>query len=189
MSKRQYKKLVSVAFTLIIGLVLIHAGYIQKHMSVSSESNSKVYYSAKVIKVVDGDTAEIAINGQSKTVRFIGMDTPEVVDPRKTVQCFGREASSRAHELLDNQEVTVIQDALVGDQDKYSRLLAYVFLPNNVLYNQQMIADGYAHEYTYQNQSYKYQDQFRQAQNDAQLQQKGFWSPQTCNGDTKQDAK
>src|SRR5688500_9447060 len=44
-----------------------------------------------VTKVVDGDTIEIA-GGQ--TVRFIGIDTPETVDPRRPVGCFGKEASS-----------------------------------------------------------------------------------------------
>lgn len=43
-----------------------------------------------VTKVVDGDTIQVDANGQRLKVRTIGMDTPEVVDPRKSVQCFGR---------------------------------------------------------------------------------------------------
>src|SRR3989338_9055327 len=46
-----------------------------------------------VIKVVDGDTIAVSINGKNQTLRLIGMDTPETVDPRKPVQCFGIEAS------------------------------------------------------------------------------------------------
>ena len=42
-----------------------------------------------VLKVVDGDTIHVNANGQKLKIRMIGLDTPEVVDPRKPVQCFG----------------------------------------------------------------------------------------------------
>src|SRR5262245_7955900 len=54
----------------------------------------------RVLKVVDGDTLSIEMNSKSVTVRLIGLDTPETSDPRKPVQCFGREASNKAKELL-----------------------------------------------------------------------------------------
>src|SRR3989338_678071 len=44
-----------------------------------------------VIKVVDGDTIVVEINGKNETIRLIGLDTPETVDPRKPVQCFRSE--------------------------------------------------------------------------------------------------
>src|SRR3989344_1151435 len=53
-----------------------------------------------VVKVVDGDTVDLSINGKVERVRLIGMNTPETVDPRKPVECFGKEASNRAKELL-----------------------------------------------------------------------------------------
>lgn len=142
----------------------------------------------KVIKVDDGDTVVVDWNGQKRTLRLIGMDTPEVVDPRKPVQCFGREASARGHQLLDNQQLRVELDPAVGEVDKYGRTLAYVFLPDGSLYNQTMIADGYAHEYTYNKQVYKYQAQFKAAELDARTASKGLWAPTTCNGDTTQPA-
>jgi len=52
-----------------------------------------------------------------------------------------------------------------------------------------MIEEGYAHEYTYQSQPYKYQAEFKQAEDYAKTSQLGFWSPATCNGDTKQPVK
>ena len=42
-----------------------------------------------VLKVVDGDTIHVSANGQKLKIRMIGLDTPETVDPRKPVQCFG----------------------------------------------------------------------------------------------------
>lgn len=117
------------------------------------------------------------------------MDTPEIVDPRKTVQCFGKEASNKAHELLDNQTVQLEFDKSVGEQDKYGRLLAYVILSDGSMYNKKMIAEGYAKEYTYQNQSYKYQAEFKSAQTDAETAWLGLWNQNTCAGDTTQPAK
>ena len=52
------------------------------------------------IRVVDGDTIEVEINGKTESVRYIGIDTPETVDPRKPVQCFGVEASKKNKELV-----------------------------------------------------------------------------------------
>lgn len=181
------KKIFTLLFTVVAGAVLIYAGKnaTTKNNSVASSPSG----THRIIKVVDGDTAEIEINGQKRTVRFIGMDTPEVVDPRKTVQCFGREASKKGHELLEGKSVQLEYDSVVGEVDKYGRTLAYVILPSGEIYNQKMIAEGYAHEYTYQSQVYKYQAQFKAAQQSAEAGQLGLWSPSTCNGDTKQGAK
>jgi endonuclease YncB( thermonuclease family) len=66
---------------------------------------------ATVVHVVDGDTVDVQFDdGHTERIRAIGMDTPEVVDPRRPVQCFGREASQHAHELLDGQVVGVELD-------------------------------------------------------------------------------
>jgi len=140
-----------------------------------------------VVSVVDGDTLKITINGKTETLRLIGMDTPEVVDPRKTVQCFGKEASNKAKELLSGKKISIEADASQGERDKYGRLLVYVRRRDGLFYNQYMIEQGYAHEYTY-NVPYKYQSEFKAAQKAAQEAQRGLWSPTTCNGDTTQAA-
>ena len=133
-----------------------------------------------VVRVVDGDTVVVA---PDTTVRLIGIDTPETVDPRKPVQCFGREASAYAHLLLDGHSVWLEYDPTQGRLDKYGRTLAYVWLPDGRLFNEVMIADGYAHEYTY-DLPYRYQDTFIAAERAAREGERGLWSPTTCNGDT-----
>jgi endonuclease YncB( thermonuclease family) len=143
---------------------------------------------ATVIRVVDGDTVDIQLeDGTTERLRLIGIDTPEVVDPRKPVQCFGREASSHAHELLDGQVVMLEVDASQGQRDIYGRLLAYLWLPDNRNFGEVMIADGFAHEYTYR-LPYTYLDSFSAAQDTAMANQVGLWSPATCRGDTTQPA-
>ena len=141
-----------------------------------------------VQKVVDGDTIDINMNGTTTRLRLIGIDTPEVVDPRKPVQCFGPEASAEAHKLLEHVWVRIESDAVAGTHDKYGRTLAYVFLTDGTSYNEFMIREGFAHEYDYDKQKYKYRVEFQAAQKAAQSEKKGFWSPDTCNGDTTKPA-
>ncbi len=135
-------------------------------------------------RVVDGDTIHVA---SGVTLRLIGMDTPETVDPRRVVECFGREASLRAHQLLDGTSVSLEYDASQGRLDRYGRTLAYVWMPDGRLFNQVMIAQGYAHEYTY-SVPYRYQAEFRAAERSARQESRGLWSPATCAGDTTQPA-
>lgn len=140
-----------------------------------------------VAKVVDGDTLEVRKDGGIVKVRLIGINTPETVDPRRSVQCFGREASAEAHRLLDGQSVSLETDPSQDTYDKYGRLLAYVYLPDGTLFNERMIAAGFAHEYTY-NVPYKYQAQFKAAEQAAREARRGLWSPETCAGDTNRPA-
>jgi micrococcal nuclease len=137
----------------------------------------------KVVSVVDGDTIKVSINGTTKTVRLIGIDTPETVDPRKPVQCFGKEASDKAKATLLNKMVRLESDPTQGDLDKYQRLLKYVFLEDGTFFNKFVIEQGYAHEYTYEI-PYKYQSEFKAAEKTAREAQLGLWNPGTCNGTT-----
>ncbi|MBI2621362.1 MAG: thermonuclease family protein [Candidatus Levybacteria bacterium] len=133
----------------------------------------------RVVKIVDGDTLDVEIDGKIERLRLIGIDTPETVDPRKSVKCYGREASNKAKELLEGQFVSLESDETQGERDKYKRLLRYVFLADGTNFNLYMIAEGYAHEYTYAN-PYKYQVEFRQAEIDARENSRGLWNPQVC---------
>lgn len=132
-----------------------------------------------VTRIVDGDTIDVNINGKIERIRLIGIDTPETLDPRKPVQCFGKEAGDKAKEILTGKKVSLESDPTQGDKDKYDRLLRYVFLEDGTNFNQMMIEEGYAHEYTYAI-PYKYQTEFKQAEKDARDGNKGLWNPDAC---------
>lgn len=151
--------------------------------TVTTPKNDSQYTYYSVTDVVDGDTLKVNINGTVETLRLIGLDTPETVDPRKEVQCFGKEASNKAKELLTGKKIRLEKDATQGDKDKYGRTLAYIYTEGGIFYNKYMIEQGYAHEYTY-NTPYKYQAEFKQAQKIAEANKVGLWSPTTCNGVT-----
>lgn len=134
-----------------------------------------------VIRVVDGDTVRISRNDKEETLRLIGMNTPETVDPRTTVECFGKEASNKAKELLSGKRVRLEFDEGQGMLDKYQRTLVYIYTEDGVMFNEWMIKNGYAYEYTY-DEAYKYQAEFKAAEKYARENEMGLWSSKTCSG-------
>lgn len=138
----------------------------------------------KVVKVIDGDTLTVSQEGVETTLRLIGINTPETVDPRKPVECFGKEASNKGKELLSGKSVKLEFDSTQSKVDKYGGTLAYVYRDDGLFYNKYMIEQGYAYEYTYDT-PYKYQQEFKAAQIKAKSEQKGLWSPSTCNTSTQ----
>ena len=123
----------------------------------------------KVIRVVDGDTIEI--EGGEK-VRYIGIDTPETVDPRKPVQCFGPEASKKNKELVEGKMVRLEKD--ITDRDKYNRLLRYIYI-DDLSVNLELVKQGFAYSYSYP-PDIKYQDQIIKAQQEAREARRGLWN-------------
>ena len=144
--------------------------------NLSTTPNTKTY---TVIQVVDGDTIKVSMDDIKTTIRLIGVDTPETVDPRKPVQCFGKEATNKMLELLHNKIALLEEDKSQGDKDKYGRLLRYVFLPDETNVNKTLIQEGYAYEYTY-DLPYKYQDAFKKAQISARESKRGLWADNAC---------
>jgi len=118
----------------------------EETVSVPATPTNQQYEYYLVSSVVDGDTLKVNINGTIETLRLIGMDTPETVDPRKPVQCFGKEASNKAKELLIGKKVRIEKDSTQGELDKYGRRLVYIYREDGLFYNKYMIEQGYAHE-------------------------------------------
>jgi len=155
------------------------SGKINFNIPIETKNTVGTYY--KVTKVIDGDTIHIDMNGADEKVRLIGINTPETVDPRVPVQCFGKEAGERMKELADGKIVRLEYDETQNTRDIYSRLLAYVYLEDGEMLNRKMLAEGYAYEYTYM-LPYKYQKEFRDLQSFAKSTSRGLWAPDTCNG-------
>ncbi len=181
MSKRTVYKLITTVGAIVVLLINTFAknNTPAPVASVNESQTATTTTTYEVVKVIDGDTLSVNINGIVEKVRMIGVDTPETVDPRKTVQCFGKEASNKTKELLTSQRVILGSDITQGDTDKYGRLLRYVYLADNTFINLFLIQQGYAHEYTY-NKPYRYQAEFKAAQKDAELNKRGLWSDSAC---------
>lgn len=147
---------------------------------------------ATVTRVVDGDTIEVRITarvegpgagqarvGGSYDVRLIGMDTPESVKPGSPVECFGREASAATEALVEDQAVTLVKD--VEETDSYGRLLRYVYVGQEMI-DARLVANGYAQAYTYP-PNVRHSALLVALQREARTDDRGLWSPETCDGE------
>ncbi len=171
------KKIFYLALLLLISYFISNTP-IQKALQVPSPTPSLVVpttvklsqlENVLVLRVVDGDT--ILIEGNRK-LRYIGMNAPESVDPRRPVQCFGKEASKRNQELVEGKTITIEKD--VSETDKYGRLLRYVYL-DGVMINKQLVEEGYAVASSYP-PDIKHQPELRLAQKNAITNHRGLWA-------------
>ena len=124
-----------------------------------------------VTRVVDGDTAEVMLDGREVDVRFIGIDTPESVAPDQPIECFGEEASAYAESRIEGRTVRLEYD--VERTDRYGRTLAYVWIGDE-LFNETLVAEGYALVTTYP-PNVKYVGRFVAAQRAAREAGRGLW--------------
>ena len=150
------------------------------------------YEVAVVIDVVDGDTIEVEIVdrvdgpgagttqvGQSYDVRLTGIDTPESVDPRRPIECFGREASAAAGALLEGAEVRLVKD--VENVDRFGRLLRYVYVGDEMA-NARLVVNGYATAFTYP-PNVRHSTLFVELERAARDGDRGLWAPDACGGE------
>jgi len=128
---------------------------------------------AIVTRVTDGDTIRVEIDGQEYRVRYIGIDTPETVDPRRPVGCFGKEASERNRQLVEGQTVGLEKD--VSETDSFDRLLRYVWIEDRMV-NATLVEEGYALASTYP-PDVRYSDQFAALQAQAREASRALWGP------------
>lgn len=159
-------------------LIIITATVTSINSDTISNNNLSFFQNNQVVKVIDGDTFEVYIDGKIEKVRMIGINTPETVDPRKPVECFGKEASYKLKELLAGKVVVLEEDKSQDSYDKFNRALRYVYL-NEENINKKMILEGYAFEYTYK-KPYKYQKEFKQAEKNAYEKNIGLWDEEVC---------
>lgn len=139
----------------------------------------EVLPSYKVVYVSDGDTIKVDLNGKTETIRLLGIDSPEIHDPRTGVQCYGFAAKQFANNALLGKQIKLVPDPTQQDRDKYQRLLRYIFTPEGTNFNLTMVSEGYATEFTYIN-PYIYSDQFKAAQTAAMSAKKGLWNKANC---------
>lgn len=150
-------------------------------LKVASNNPSKInvppqtqFENAQVKRVVDGDTIELT---DGRKIRYIGINTPETVDPRRPVGCFGHEASLANQELVNGKEVRLEKD--VSETDKYNRLLRYVFV-GDLMVNEELVKKGYATVETVP-PDVKYADKFLIAARNAKNSNVGLWG--SCQGE------
>lgn len=137
----------------------------------SVTSESAIPGLARVVRVVDGDTIDVQLDGSVERVRYIGIDTPETVDPRRPVECFGHEASRRNTELVEGQRVELERD--VSERDAFGRLLRYVYVDGQMV-NALLVQEGYAFAVSFP-PDVRHQDLLRDLERVAREEGRGLW--------------
>ncbi|MCL0081331.1 thermonuclease family protein [Peptococcaceae bacterium] len=122
-----------------------------------------------VKRVIDGDTFIIS---PDERVRIIGVDTPETVKPNTEPEPYGQEASAFAKEMLEGKKVRLEFD--VQEQDRFGRLLAYVYLEDGTFFNALLLKKGYAQVMTVP-PNVRYAEDFLKYQRQARENKKGLW--------------
>ncbi len=169
--------------------VYLHAGDLDPVFHSREEVKFKIpigrvydYSNIVVKRVVDGDTLVLA-NGER--VRLIGIDTPEIHDSDKLyrdskrsqesvseIKEMGQRSYKFTKDLVEGKVVSLEFD--VERQDKYKRLLAYVYLQDGTFVNAEIVRQGYASLMTYP-PNVKYADSFLKLYREARENKRGLW--------------
>jgi micrococcal nuclease len=124
-----------------------------------------------VVRVVDGDTIHVKIGDRVETVRYIGVNTPEVHHPRRGEEPGGRQATAVNRQLVAGKQVRLELD--VQERDRYRRMLAYVWI-GEVMINAELVRLGYAQVMTIP-PNVRHQALFVKLQRDARDARRGLW--------------
>ena len=124
-----------------------------------------------VVRVVDGDTITVRLGDRVESVRYIGVNTPEVHHPKRGEEPGGREASAVNRQLVTGKQVRLELDVQV--RDRYGRMLAYVWI-GDVMINAELVRLGYAQVMTIP-PNVRHQALFVKLQRDAREARRGLW--------------
>jgi micrococcal nuclease len=111
----------------------------------------------RVVSVIDGDTIDVLLNGETMRVRYVGMNTPERDEP-----CYSEARRANA-DLVSNQTVTLVKD--VSETDRFGRLLRYIYV-GDLFVNARLVEQGYAEVVSYPPDNAHF-NQFRQLEDQA----------------------
>ena len=151
--------------------------------------SAKTYRSVRILSVIDGDTLKVRLaTGARKTVRVIGIDTPETRKPATPIECGGKNATKYMQTLamkrkrgrLTGKTATLRTDPTQDTTDRYGRMLAYVSISRKDI-GQRMVRAGWAMSYVYENTPFERVASYVSAETSAKSEGRGVW--RLCGGD------
>lgn len=155
-------------------------------LSLVTPAQSQTVESARVLKVVDGDTLKVEFQGRRESIRLIGIDCPESKKNAKakedakrsgqdieTMIALGKRATTFTNGLVKKGDIVKIEFD-IQQKDKYRRLLGYVYLFDGRMLNEEIVKAGYAQPSTYP-PNVKYQERFSKASQEARGNGRGLW--------------
>ena len=131
-------------------------------------------FSVTISHVVDGDTIALT---DGNSVRLIGVDTSELHHPSRSTEYFAVEAKVFVERMVKDRELKLVFGK--EKHDKYDRLLAYVYLPDNTFLNAEIIKQGYGFAYT--KYPFEFMGDFVQYETEARQAKRGLWAGDSLN--------
>ena len=151
---------------LIAGIVL--GGLIQRKAAININGLGICQEKGIVATVIDGDTI---ILKDGRTIRYLGINTPETNHPTKGLECFGVEATIKNKELVSGKEINL--ECGIENIDEYGRYLRYVYV-DDIFINAELVEEGFAVAFPF-GQTEKFDQVFVQLENYSRMQNKGMW--------------
>lgn len=132
-------------------------------------------FKVTLVSCIDGDTAKFNVKGEVKTVRFLSINTPEIAHDDIDGEPFGDVAKDYTCKLLKSASTIKLQyDSKSDIEDKYGRILAWVFVDNELL-QEKLVSEGLAQvKYVYDD--YKYSSHLKDVEFEAKNRELGIWS-------------
>lgn len=179
-TKGRYMLVLSVIFMLIQALSKYQNKRALKELAEKPEW--KKTYMTKIIKVTDGDTAELMFINEipegcatTEKVRLIGIDAPELnINNDKPMEYYAKEAFKFTNKELLGEYVSFQFDKYSGKKDEYGRLVGYIWV-DDFLFNQILVERGFARYYPALQFNPKYMKLFEAAENYARTNKIGMW--------------
>ena len=160
------KRCMGVALVAVLSCLFL-AGGLMANQDGSGESCAAD--ELEIVRVIDGDSLKVFVNGRRDEARMVGIDAPELGQ-----RPWGRRAKEHLEELLGKSgKLRVEYD--VERRDKYGRLLAYVRTADGRLVNEEMLRDGFAVLFTVP-PNVRYVVKFKKAQEEARQRGRGIWA-------------
>lgn len=165
--KRKYKNKYSKFIAVISILVIVMIKVLQSDFLSKNIQNDLKHVG--LISCIDGDTANLNVNGSTQKVRFIAIDTPEVTSN----DFYANEARDYVCNRLSQGPIYLEFDPGSDQFDKYGRMIAWVYVGDSLL-QKEIVEEGYGKvKYIYGD--YKYVDELNQLQSQAKKSKLGIW--------------
>jgi micrococcal nuclease len=155
---------------LAVAAALVASSFIGANPAVAATPRTNT---GTVMKIVDGDTIDVAITGVTYRVRVLGIDTPEIYNG---VECGGRSASKVMKRILPiGATVTLASDPRQARVDRFGRLLRYVSQGHSDV-GLSLVKRGWARAYVYNGHPFSRAAQYVRAAASAKLAGRGVWA-------------
>ena len=168
-SKTTFKRLTRSWIGIVVLLGIIGYNWYQGNKTIEPGERFEVTLN----ECVDGDTAWFNIDGEKTKVRFLYIDTPESTN---TIEAYGQDASDYVKSQLTNANKIELELNEDGDTtDKYDRLLAWVFVDNELL-QEKIAVNGYCEKFYDYGYDYTYKNIIIEADHQAQSNKVGIYT-------------